>query len=211
MHLYAFGSICRGEVSLSSDVDLLAIVEGFDDRFDPSKFSIYSYAKIGKLWSQGNPFAWHLALESRLLFSSEGSDYISELGSPQPYLDGITDCQKFRQVFREGYASLVSDHRCHVFDLSSMFLGIRNFATCYSLSATSDPSFSRNSALLLKNKSLSISDGSYKILERARLLSTRGWGDQISEAELAKVLEEISTVEDWMMKLLDELGQTENG
>ena len=62
MYIYAFGSLCRGQVDLESDVDLLAIVDGHDDRFDPSKFSIYSYNRVREIWQEGNPFAWHLSL-----------------------------------------------------------------------------------------------------------------------------------------------------
>lgn len=36
MHIYAFGSICRGEVDASSDIDMLAIVNGHDARFRPT-------------------------------------------------------------------------------------------------------------------------------------------------------------------------------
>jgi predicted nucleotidyltransferase len=67
MHIYAFGSLCRGEVSRNSDVDLLALVDGFDERFNPEIYSIYSYRRIEELWREGNPFAWHLSLESRLV------------------------------------------------------------------------------------------------------------------------------------------------
>ena len=70
MHVYAFGSICRGEIDYGSDVDLLAIVERFVPELDPSKFSIYSYSRIEQLWDEGNPFAWHLATEFKMLFSS---------------------------------------------------------------------------------------------------------------------------------------------
>lgn len=36
MHIYAFGSICRGEIDKNSDIDLLAIVDGFDARLWPA-------------------------------------------------------------------------------------------------------------------------------------------------------------------------------
>lgn len=65
MHIYAFGSICRGDVSPASDVDLLAIVDGYDERFSLDDYSIYSYDRIWEIWNEGNPFAWHLALESK--------------------------------------------------------------------------------------------------------------------------------------------------
>ena len=61
MHIYAFGSLCRGEVDFGSDVDLLSIIEGPDSRFDPDVFAKYSYDRIRSLWKEGNPFAWHLA------------------------------------------------------------------------------------------------------------------------------------------------------
>ena len=71
MHIYIFGSICRGDLREGSDIDLLALVEGYDSRFDPDTFSVYSYSRIADLWAEGNPFAWHLFLESRLVFASD--------------------------------------------------------------------------------------------------------------------------------------------
>lgn len=70
MHIYAFGSISRGDIQADSDVDLLAIVDGFDSRFSSDTYSIYSYSRLRDLWLEGNPFAWHLSLESKLVFSS---------------------------------------------------------------------------------------------------------------------------------------------
>ena len=76
MHVYAFGSLCRGEIRPDSDIDLLAIVDGYDSRFDQNVFSIYSYTRLAELWNEGNPFGWHLFLESRLIFSADGSDFL---------------------------------------------------------------------------------------------------------------------------------------
>ena len=101
MHIYAFGSVCRGDVTRESDVDLLALVDGADSQFDPEKFSIYTYHSITKLWRTGNPFAWHLALESKLLYASDGKDHIYELGRPQPYRSIFEDCSKFRALTSE--------------------------------------------------------------------------------------------------------------
>src|SRR5579863_9114116 len=109
MHLYAFGSICRGDVSPSSDVDLLAIVEGFDERFDPNVYSIYSYQRILEIWGEGNPFAWHLAMESKLVFSTDGSDVLRSLGNPNRYKACRQDCDKFYQLFAEAGASFAQN------------------------------------------------------------------------------------------------------
>ncbi|WP_424545407.1 nucleotidyltransferase domain-containing protein [Serratia marcescens] len=55
MHVYAFGSLCRGEMSKYSDIDLLALVNDKDDRFDSDIYSIYSYERLDELWKEGNP------------------------------------------------------------------------------------------------------------------------------------------------------------
>ena len=70
MHIYAFGSLCRGEIDIDSDVDLLAIVGGPDRRFNSDTYSVYSYKRIAELWAEGNPFAWHLTYESRMVYAS---------------------------------------------------------------------------------------------------------------------------------------------
>ena len=133
MHIYAFGSVCRGDISPGSDIDLLAIVEGYDSRFDPDIYSIYSYKRIREIWKEGNPFAWHLSLEARILFSSDRSDFLSSLGSPALYRNCVRDCDKFFSLFREARISLEKNSTSKVFDLSMIFLSIRNIATCFSL------------------------------------------------------------------------------
>ena len=80
LHIYAFGSICRGDVAPDSDIDLLAITSGGSNELSRSMFSIYSHSKIEKIWNEGNPFAWHLHQESKLLHSSDSSDFIFDLG-----------------------------------------------------------------------------------------------------------------------------------
>jgi hypothetical protein len=96
-----------------------------------------------------------------------------------------------------------------VFDLSMVFLGIRNFATCFSLGRLQKPDFSRNSALRLGMNSLPIPLESYAVFERARILSTRGRGLAITNSEADFAAREFSTIEKWMTKLLSEV--PENG
>ena len=203
MHIYVFGSLCRGDVAVGSDVDMLALVEGQDDRFDPDLFSIYSYKRLGELWVQGNPFAWHLALESRLVFASDTVNYIEKLGMPSPYRECVSDCEKFYHLFLEARGSLMHDRHAAVFDLSTMFLSIRNLATCYSLGVCGQPDFSRHSAIQLPDEdSVPLSPDAYDIIERARILTTRGSGDSILESEIMRVIEELDYVEIWMQDLV---------
>lgn len=202
MEIYAFGSICRGEVVTSSDVDLLAIVEGHDSRFDSSDYSIYSYDRIKEIWNEGNPFSWHLYLESKPIFLSNDLDFLRSLGKPNPYLNGKNDCLKFKSIFDEARLSLEQNSSSQTLDLSTIFLAIRNFATCFSL-AIGKPDFSRNSAKRLGDKSIPIDDEIYSIYERSRILCTRGQGDALKTLEIEKGLQGLDVIENWMNELLE--------
>jgi len=202
VHIYAFGSVCRGEVDASSDIDMLAIVNGYDYRFNPSDYSVYSYERIHDLWEQGNPFAWHLFLESKLVYSQDDIDYLKSIGEPSTYKSGITDCEKFREIFLSAKESIDSSVLTEIFDLSSVFLAVRNFATCYSLHSDIAPDFSRNSARNLSANSIPIDDSTYSLFERARVLCTRGLGEILSPAEIDKAKITLDEIDSWMMKIL---------
>ncbi|RJG22522.1 nucleotidyltransferase domain-containing protein [Massilia cavernae] len=202
-HIYAFGSICRGEITRGSDIDVLACIDSPDDRFDSEIFSVYTYDRLREMWTSGNPFAWHLATESTLLFSSDGTDFLKSLGVPKPYLDSRGDCEKFQILFSESLASLRQTSSSRVFNLSSIFLSIRNFATCYSLGA-GIPMFSRRSAFAI-DPPAPIDELSYSILERARILATRGIGADITGSEVDHVLPRLFPIDQWMRELLMEI------
>ncbi len=121
MHIYAFGSLCRGDIGLDSDIDLLAIVDRHDCRLDQKLFSIYSYKRLQELWHQGNPFAWHLSLEARLIHAPDERDYLKHLGHPNTYRHCRTDCQRFFALFKEARVSLNASDRSTVFDLFDHF------------------------------------------------------------------------------------------
>jgi len=195
-HLYAFGSVCRGEIDRGSDVDLLACVDGPAPHIDPEKYSIYRHDRVRALWNEGNPFAWHLHLESKLLFSSDGEDFLTELGRPGRYRHFGSDARKFRTLFDQSYAALNESVRCTTFHLSCIFLAIRNSATCYSL-AQERPVFSRNSPFLVE-PALIMDEAAFAILTRARLLSTRGFGENLSAEEVARTQKAVETVPSWM-------------
>ncbi|MDR3566383.1 MAG: nucleotidyltransferase domain-containing protein [Negativicutes bacterium] len=201
MHIYAFGSICRGEISVCSDIDLLAIVEGHDSRFDADVYSIYSYNRVREIWKEGNPFAWHLYLESKLVFASDRSNFLRSLGAPTPYRNYVVDCDKFSSLFHDAHTSLKESAASKIFDLSTMFLGMRNIATCFSLGCLAQPDFSRHAALRLGTYSLNIPQEAYQVFERARILCTRGQGCNIELDEIDQALAQVDKVSQWMAKL----------
>lgn len=203
MYIYTFGSVCRGEIDQFSDVDMLVILNEIDSlsNFDPEKFSIYNEKKIKNYWSLGNPFAWHLFLESSLVYSHDKNDFIKSLGSPKPYKSGIQDMIKFKNIFNECLIELKNDNRTYLFELSTIFLCIRNFATCYSLHRKS-PNFSRHSALQLGSNSIKIDSHTYNSLEKARLLATRGHGEFYPISDLQKMILKLDKINLWMNQLL---------
>ncbi len=203
MHLYAFGSICRGDISLGSDIDLLAILEGYDSRIDPDTFSIYSYRRIQELWQEGNPFAWHLFLEARLIFASDQTDHLNLLGSPEKYKKCLQDCEKFFTLFQEAHTSVLKGSNSIIFDFSIVFLSIRNIATCFSLGVVRQPNFSRNSALCLESNSIPINLDLYYVLERARILCARGYGEKLTNDEIDTSIQGLNEIHDWMYNLVE--------
>lgn len=209
MHLYAFGSLCRGEVDKGSDVDLLSIDDRHNDELDSNIFSVYSYSRLQELWKEGNPFAWHLSLEAKLVFASNKQDFLADLGKPKEYIKAEMDCQKFYEIFSSSVESLNQSHFTNIFDLSLIFLSIRNFASCYALQLKK-PIFSRSSALMLGSDSLQISSNAYDILERCRILCTRGKGKLPSEPDFHMATTATEDIDAWMLKILQKIKGIKN-
>lgn len=202
-YIYAFGSICRGEFDRLSDVDLLVVTDDADNEFDPEKFSIYSLERIKRLWKEGNPFAWHLHLESSIIYSSDGVDFLKSLLIPSAYEDGFEDCQKFMRLFKESYNSLLESDNSAIFKISCLFLAVRNFSTCYSL-AKGFPVFSRKSPLLI-DKPLKLSMETFEVLMSARILSTRGVGEVLKPDQIGLVLLNCPLILNWMEEVIKEV------
>lgn len=205
MYIYAFGSLCRGEIDFYSDVDLLAISEDKNElsKLDPNKFSIYSENRLKEYWDIGNPFAWHLYKESKLIFSSHNDDFLKKLERPSKYTNGLNDLLKFKSIFLDSIDQIKLTKDSFLFDVSTIFLSIRNFATCYSL-AKGEFNFHRHSALNLGKKSILITVENYKVLESARLLATRGVGEFPSQKESSRLIECFEEIDEWMTLLIGE-------
>lgn len=204
MYIYTFGSVCRGEIDYYSDIDLLVIKSSGEtlSDFDPNKYSIYSEKRINELWQEGNPFAWHLFLESKIVFSPNGINFISELGEPQKYKKGKEDLMKFHKLFVDSYESLTINSYSRDFDLSMVFLAIRNFASCYALGFLNQKTFSRTSALNILSDSIKISDKSFRLLMQARILSTRGIGETITVEDYNYISKEFELISDWFQSII---------
>jgi len=204
-HIYAFGSLVRGEIELDSDVDLLAVTERFDPKFDKNKYSIYSAKRLRALWDEGNPFAWHLSQESVLIYSSDGDDILKNFGPPAKYVKGLEDCRKFRMLLTDCLSSLSQTEHSITFELSTIFLCVRNFATCFQLSQFGEGVFSRDSAVLIGENSIDLSKKVMSILKKSRMLSTRGIGENLSVDEINLARSSLPSIIIWMDNLMKEL------
>lgn len=204
MEIYAFGSIVRGEIDEFSDVDLL-ILKDLEEKIpeiDKEKFSIYTFQRITQLWEEGNPFSWHLFLESKCLFSNNNIPFLKSLGKPKPYVNLLNDLNKFQQLFLDSKFSIESNQNSVDFDLSMIFLAIRNFASCFSLGFLKIEEFSRDTALKIGQYSIQINLTTYNKLKEARILATRGVGERITEDDLKVIMIEFHIIEKWFNDLL---------
>jgi hypothetical protein len=187
-----------------SDIDLLAITDS-SAPVNANQFSQYTFAQLHSLWTQGNPFAWHLALEARLIFAADGDDVLRGLGSPNAYTNWTADRQKFRDLYQAATRALADPRATPVFELSNIFLAIRNLAICYSLATGTNPVFSRRAFRLLGAESLTLDTRACEILEASRILSTRAIGVPASSAEVEYVVSRLPTVDVWICALGEEL------
>jgi hypothetical protein len=112
-------------------------------------------------------------------------------------------------VFLRSYEALLTEKCSKVFELSTVFLSIRNIATCYSLGKLEKPIFSRDSALRLGQESLPLPLEPYEILARSRMLCTRGDGLNLKANEIQYAIAHLACVGSWMERLVEGVRQDE--
>ncbi|MGG1922846.1 nucleotidyltransferase domain-containing protein [Chryseobacterium sp. NRRL B-14798] len=205
MDIYIFGSVVRGEIDKFSDIDMLIIKDNNENLKDisPEVYSIYTYDRIGDLWKEGNPFAWHLYLESKCVFTDNKVSFIKSLGRPNNYKNLKKDLYKFYKLYQDSQKSILESQHSTDFDLSMIFLAIRNFAACFSLGFVGKANFTRDSAINLDSYSLNINNNVYNNLKKARLLATRGIGKTVTTDELNEITNEFIEIEKWFNKILN--------
>lgn len=201
-NIYIFGSIVRGEIDQYSDIDLLLISDESTKNVDPNKYSIYSPERVKELYDEGNPFAWHLFYESRLVYSSENEDFLNKLGKPFKYSNCMSDLLKFKRLFDDSKVSIQENDFSIVFDLAMIFLAIRNFATCYTLGSYETPIFSRLTFEKLTDYPLILDDDIKDILMMSRLSSTRGVDYTFDDKFLTLLELNLYRIENWFNKIL---------
>ena len=124
---------------------------------------------------------------------------------PSKYSGAVADSLKFRDIFESSFQSVQAGTPSLVFELSTIFLALRNIATCYSLARTESPTFGRDSAKRLGPRSLYIDGNVYSLLMQARLLSTRGVGESIGDIDLTILIPELERCRSWIDEICHEV------
>jgi hypothetical protein len=179
----------------------LLITDETINNIDPNKYSIYSPERIKELYSEGNPFAWHLYYESKLVFSND-QDFLLSIGKPLRYANCKSDLLKFKRLFDDSIASINENEFSLVFDLSMIFLAIRNFATCYTLGNYEKPIFSRTAFEKLHDYPLVLEEEIKELLMMSRISSTRGIEYSIKNKSLSLLKINLGKIENWFNEIL---------
>jgi hypothetical protein len=111
--LYLFGSYSRGDFDEYSDLDILLIYNGeLNENNEINKIiknkeqelnklsnvSIYSVDSLNHYYNIGHLFAWHLALESKLIYTNLTFDFLKNKGNPREYKHASDDYNVFIKV-----------------------------------------------------------------------------------------------------------------
>ena len=185
--LYIFGSAVRGEVSSSSDIDVLAVPLGTDQREYPNNWSVYSPETIESYFRAGRLFAWHLHLEAKCIYSFSKVPYLTSLGVPAPYSSVREDIDDLEEMLHQSLLEIRNKTNNLVYELGIAYTAIRDIAMAASWSLMDRPSFSRDAPYILPIP-CPISIETYRGAMLARHSSTRGSEHEIEAEKIAEKL-----------------------
>ena len=140
--IYVFGSICRGESTPTSDVDVLVVPFKADGSRFPQSWSVYSPELLTEYFKAGRLFAWHLHLEAKCVYSPRSESFLEILGAPAPYSTIVDDIEDLDALLNEALAELASGTENVIYELGIVYTAIRDLAMSASWSLLGSPCFS---------------------------------------------------------------------
>jgi hypothetical protein len=197
--IYVFGSICRGESSPTSDVDVLVVPFKMDSSQFPQSWSVYSPELLTEYFKAGRLFAWHLHLEARCVFSPRSESFLANLGPPAPYSTIVDDINDLDTLLNEALAELASGTDNVIYELGITYTAIRDLAMSASWSLLGSPCFSADAPYRLP-LDLPLPRDVYHQIMLARHASTRGFQLSFDPASVAKIVTNAS-LESWAASL----------
>lgn len=174
--IYIFGSMTRGEVTQSSDADVLVVQEGSDQNSFPPSWSVYTRKTIEAYFAMGRLFAWHLHLEAVQVFPRSGSGLLASLGEPAPYSSMAEDLTDLKSLLQDSVLELQSGSPSRIYELGLAYTAIRDTAMAASWAMLARPSFSRYAPYELPVR-CPLPIAIYETAMCARHASTRGTTD----------------------------------
>lgn len=194
--IYIFGSMTRGEVSSSSDADVLIIQDSPEPNLFPPSWSVYSKKTIESYFAAGRLFAWHLYLEAVQVYPRSGSGFIADLGTPAPYCSLAEDIDDLQRLLEDSLFELQNDSPSPIYELGLAYTAIRDIAMAASWAMLARPSFSRYAPYELPMRCPLPLD-IYEMAMRARHASTRGT-EEPKEYDLAVNHLRASPILEWV-------------
>lgn len=210
-----FGSVCREDYNLNSDIDVLCVSnlneiekKKFNERLkllvgEKASVSYYKPERIVLMYNEGHLFAWHLYAESKK-FSLNNTDFIDGLGIPAKYSGYIEDINSFIEIIKSTRVALEHEDNSAVYEAGLLYLCARNISMCNSYLFSERADFGKYSPY---NKELNqyiqfpLTLSDYESLMRARHTVTRGYSlDNAKTINLKLIAREL---EQWAIKNID--------
>jgi predicted nucleotidyltransferase len=139
--IYVFGSICRGQSTPTSDVDVLVVPFEVDSSQFPQHWSVYSPELLSEYFNAGRLFAWHLHIEAKCVFSSRSESFLASLGTPAPYSTIFDDIDDLEVLLKEALNELAAGTENVIYELGIAYTAIRDLAMSASWSLLTNPCF----------------------------------------------------------------------
>lgn len=171
--IYAFGSVTRGDVSPTSDVDILVLDDIPSISRFPRDWSVYSKATVSKYYEAGRLFAWHLHLEAVLLHPAGGGGFLATLGPPSRYATAADDIADLRVLLSSSIDEIRRGSPSQVYELGLVYTVLRDVAMSASWQLLGRPSFSRYAPYQIIPP-CPLPRPAYEIAMKSRHASTRG-------------------------------------
>jgi hypothetical protein len=141
--IYAFGSVTRGDVSPTSDVDILVVDDIPSSSRFPRDWSVYSKSVVSKYYRAGRLFAWHLHLEAVLLHPAGAGGFLAKLGTPSRYTTAAEDIADLRVLLSSSLDEIRRGSPSQVYELGLVYTALRDVAMSASWQLLGRPSFGR--------------------------------------------------------------------
>jgi hypothetical protein len=141
--IYVFGSAVRGEVSPTSDIDILVLPFTSDRSIFPTGWSIYSPELIKEYFQKGRLFAWHLHLEAQCIFTPNETSFLDDLGKPAPYSTMFNDIVELEHLLIDAIDEIESGTNSLIYELGIAYTAVRDIAMSASWAFLGAPCFSK--------------------------------------------------------------------